>query len=286
MLSLLGAGLGLLLAVWGVELLTSLKPRGHSPARQRRVDAHRDRCSPSASRSSPGCCSASCRPSPRRAALSASLKEGGRGAVTSRGGARVRGALVVAELALAVMLLAGAGLLMRSFVRLQSVDPGFKPEQALTFELTLPDARYEEDPQRVAFFDQLLPRLRGLPGVRSASAVIGLPLSGARLHHFVRDRRPPAGAAGAAAGDAGPRRDARLLQRRRHSAEARPRVHARTTRKARRASCSSPRAPRGSSSRTKIRSARRSCSDGAAAAASPGPAAKSSGSSATSRTRA
>ena len=72
----------------------------------------------------------------------------------------MRGTLVIAELALAVMLLAGAGLLMRSFVKLQAVDPGFKPDQALTFELTLPDARYKEDPQRVAFFDDLLPRLR------------------------------------------------------------------------------------------------------------------------------
>ena len=65
--------------------------------------------------------------------------------MTSRGGSRVRGVLVIAELALAVMLLAGAGLLMRSFVKLQAVDPGFKPEQALTFELTLPDSRYKED---------------------------------------------------------------------------------------------------------------------------------------------
>src|SRR6185369_15365359 len=97
---------------------------------------------------------------------------------TTRAGTRVRGVLVVVELALAVMLLAGAGLLMRSFVKLQAVDPGFRPEQALTFELTLPDSRYKEDEQRIAFFDQLLPRLRALPGVRSASAVMGLPLSG------------------------------------------------------------------------------------------------------------
>ena len=75
----------------------------------------------------------------------------------------------IAELALAVMLLAGAGLLMRSFAKLQAVDPGFRAEQALTFELTLPDARYKEDPQRIAFFDELLPRLRALPGVRTAS---------------------------------------------------------------------------------------------------------------------
>jgi putative ABC transport system permease protein len=124
--------------------------------------------------------------------LSSSLKESGRGAVTSRGGTRVRGALVVVELALAVMLLAGAGLLMRSFMKLQAVDPGFKAEQALTFDLTLPDARYEEEAQTVAFFDQLLPRLRALPGVRSASAVMGLPLSGLDfIISFEVGGRPP-----------------------------------------------------------------------------------------------
>ena len=100
--------------------------------------------------------------------------------------------LVVAELALAVMLLAGAGLLLRSFVKLQAVDPGFKAAQALTFELTLPDTRYAEDGPRIQFFDQLLSRLRALPGVRTASAVLGLPLSGLDLIiSFEVAGRPP-----------------------------------------------------------------------------------------------
>ncbi len=90
------------------------------------------------------------------------------------------------------MLLAGAGLLLRSFMKLQAVDPGFKPGQALTFELTLPDARYEQDAPRIAFFDQLLPRLRNLPGVRGASAVMGLPLSGLDfIIAFQVSGRPP-----------------------------------------------------------------------------------------------
>jgi putative ABC transport system permease protein len=90
------------------------------------------------------------------------------------------------------MLLAGAGLLMRSFMKLQAVDPGFRSEQALTFELTLPESRYAEDEPRIQFFDQLLSRLRALPGVRSASAVLGLPLSGLDLIiSFEVGGRPP-----------------------------------------------------------------------------------------------
>jgi len=78
------------------------------------------------------------------------------------------------------MLLVGAGLLMRSFMRLQAVDPGFRSDHALTFELTFPDSRYGDDNEDriVAFFDQLLPRLRGLPGATNVGAVMGLPLSG------------------------------------------------------------------------------------------------------------
>ncbi len=110
MLAIIGAGFGLLLAVWGVALLTSLKPAGHTPSRKRARRRHGDPLHDRGLRSSPECCSALCPRSRRRAGLSASLKEAGRGAVTNRGGSRVRGALVVAELALAVMLLAGAGL--------------------------------------------------------------------------------------------------------------------------------------------------------------------------------
>ena len=109
------------------------------------------------------------------------MKEGGRGALTSRGGSRVRTTLVIVEVALAVTLLAGAGLMIRSFSRLASVDPGFTVKQALTFDLSLPDARYEAEEAQIAFFDELLPRLRALPGVKSAAGVLSLPLSGSSI---------------------------------------------------------------------------------------------------------
>jgi putative ABC transport system permease protein len=191
LLSIIGAGVGLLLAVWGVDLLVRLKPAGIPRLDNVRVDG----IVIAFTLVIAGVTGVLFGLVPAFTAthgVSASLMESGRGAVTSRAGARVRGALVVAELALAVMLLAGAGLLMRSFARLQAVDPGFRVEQGLTFDLTLPDARYEADATRIAFFDQLLPRLRALPGVRSASAVLGLPLSGLQfVISFTVAGRPP-----------------------------------------------------------------------------------------------
>jgi putative ABC transport system permease protein len=190
-LSVLGAALGLLLAGWGVDLLTNLKPEGIPRLDNVRVDATVIFFTVAMAMLT-GVLFGLVPAFAATRGLSASLKEGGRGAVTSRGGTRLRGGLVIAELALAVMLLAGAGLLMRSFVKLQAVDPGFKPEQALTFELALPDARYLQDAQRLAFYDDLMPRLRALPGVRSASAVLFLPLSGADfVISFDVGGRPP-----------------------------------------------------------------------------------------------
>ena len=191
LLSLCGAAVALLLAVWGVELLTSLKPEGIPRLTNVRVDGVVVGFTILVAIVT-GVIFGLVPAFTATRGLSGSLKESGRGAVTSRGGTRVRGILVVTELALAVMLLAGAGLLMRSFTKLQAVDPGFKPEQALTFDLTLPDARYADDGPRIAFFDQLLPRLRNLPGVRAASAVLGLPLSGLDLIiSFEVAGRPP-----------------------------------------------------------------------------------------------
>jgi putative ABC transport system permease protein len=190
-LSLTGAGLGLLLAVWGVDLLTRMKPDGIPRLDNVRVDGvvilftigmgivtgvlfglvpafsvTRD--------------------------LSNTLKEGGRGAVSGRASQRMRATLVVAELTLAVMLLAGAGLLLRSFMKLQAVDPGFKVQQALTFDVSLPDARYKDNASEIAFYDALMPRLRALPGVHAASAVMALPLTGMDfIISFEVKGRPP-----------------------------------------------------------------------------------------------
>jgi putative ABC transport system permease protein len=111
--------------------------------------------------------------------LNDSLKEGGKAeSGPASGSRRLRSALVVSEIALAVVLLASAGLLIRSFIRLQQIDRGFNSDNVLTMVIRLPGARYSEDPQVVNFFTQALERVRQLPTVRSAGMVNFLPLYG------------------------------------------------------------------------------------------------------------
>jgi putative ABC transport system permease protein len=124
-----------------------------------------------------------------RSSLASTLKEGGRS--LAHAGRRTRGALIVAEVALAVTLLAGAGLLIKSFLRLQAVDPGFKPEQVLTFELDVPDSRYKEDDDKTRFFRAAIERFEALPGVRSAGGVVVLPLRGRFDLSFTVEGWPP-----------------------------------------------------------------------------------------------
>lgn len=110
-----------------------------------------------------------------RSNLQGALREGGRSAVSDVSGQRVRRGLVVAEVALALMLLVGAGLLIRSFARLQRVDPGFNAENVLTLGVSLPSAKYASDAARIAFFNELLPRIVVTPGVRSVGATSAIP---------------------------------------------------------------------------------------------------------------
>jgi putative ABC transport system permease protein len=111
--------------------------------------------------------------------LNDSLKDGGKSeSGQASGSRRLRNALVVSEIALAVVLLASAGLLIRSFMRLQQVDRGFMTDNVLTMVIRLPEARYQTDPQLVTFFSQALERVRQLPTVRSAGMVNFLPLYG------------------------------------------------------------------------------------------------------------
>jgi putative ABC transport system permease protein len=107
----------------------------------------------------------------------ASLKEGSRGGSGAGAGGRRRGLLVVAETAVALMLLVCAGLLVNSFVRLQHVNPGFDPRHTLAADLSLPESRYPNGDVRAAFLDRLLAGIRRLPGVASASVVTVLPES-------------------------------------------------------------------------------------------------------------
>jgi putative ABC transport system permease protein len=113
-----------------------------------------------------------------RADTHAALKAGGRGASAGAASQRLRGALVAAEVALALALLAGSGLLIRSFLRLQEVDGGFKPAGVLTLRISLPEQRYPKAEQARAFYRDLLERVRKLPGVDAAGAANGLPLGG------------------------------------------------------------------------------------------------------------
>ncbi|MEE8522460.1 MAG: ABC transporter permease [Thermoanaerobaculia bacterium] len=107
----------------------------------------------------------------------AALKEGGRSAMVGHGRLRARNALVVAQIALALILLVGSGLMVRSFAALRRVDPGFDAAGVLTLRVALPDAEYATAEERAAFFETALERIRALPGVQSAAAVSRLPLT-------------------------------------------------------------------------------------------------------------
>jgi putative ABC transport system permease protein len=109
--------------------------------------------------------------------LNSALKEGGR--QTSGGSHRLRSSLVIFEVALSLVLLVGAGLLLRSFMSLLKTNPGFNPHNVLTMHLVLPGARYKEEPQRDSFYRDLVQRVKALPGIESTAVVNYLPLGGA-----------------------------------------------------------------------------------------------------------
>jgi predicted permease len=115
------------------------------------------------------------RTAPRR--LAATLRAGGRQSSASRARLRLRGVMVIAQVAVSFVLLTGAGLLLRTFINLQRVDPGFEPANVMLMEVPLPFSRYPERAQRLDFFDRLFGSLHELPGVRSAAVAGDLPLS-------------------------------------------------------------------------------------------------------------
>ncbi|MGC2466468.1 MAG: ABC transporter permease [Candidatus Acidiferrum sp.] len=124
--------------------------------------------------------------------LRKALNEGSRGATAGPGQHRLRGALVVMEIALAMLLLVGSGLLLRSFSRLQEVPPGFQPDHLLVADIPLSQTTYAKPEDRYQFFDRLVERAKSLPGVRSAAAASFLPVSGGgSIIHFNITGRPP-----------------------------------------------------------------------------------------------
>jgi putative ABC transport system permease protein len=124
--------------------------------------------------------------------LRETLNEGSRGSTTGRGHHRILGALVATEIAVALLLLIGSGLLLRSFSRLQEVSPGFQPDHLLVADLPLSQNAYAKPELRYEFFDRLVERAKTLPGVKSAGAASFLPVSGGgSLIQFNIEGRPP-----------------------------------------------------------------------------------------------
>ncbi|HEX7315085.1 MAG TPA: ABC transporter permease [Pyrinomonadaceae bacterium] len=193
LLSIAGGGLGLVLAAWGVELLVALSPGNIPRLEEVGLDARVLAFTFGVSVLTGVVFGLLPALSASKADVSVSLKEGGsRGATAGTGARRLRSTLVVAEIAITVVLLAGAGLMVRSFVAIQAVDPGFRADRIVTFDFALPMTKYNEEPQRAAFFEQLTTRAATIPGVERAAVVNDLPLSSGRdFLSFVVEGRPP-----------------------------------------------------------------------------------------------
>ena len=190
--AMLGCAAGLVFAVWGVKSIVSLKPANLPRISDVSLDWRVLLFAVGVSLLTglifgllPAWASL-------REAPTATLKETGRSATAGAGTHRLRSLLVVTELALAVLLLSGAGLLIKGFWRLQSVDPGFSAEQVTTMTVQLPESRYAETARQTVFRRQVLERLNQLQGV-SAAMISELPLSGDLVYHnFVIEGRAPA----------------------------------------------------------------------------------------------
>jgi putative ABC transport system permease protein len=183
LLALIGGALGILVAYAGVEMLRSILPppgfSGEIPrSSQIRIDAPVLGFTLLVSLVAGMIFGLAPAIQVSRSELSESLKEGSRGSTSGRRSAVIRSFLVVSEMALSVILLVGAGLLLRSFIRLMSEDLGFHPEQRIAMQVWLPEQRYQSNQQILNFYDQALDRVRALPGVKDASAINFLPLSG------------------------------------------------------------------------------------------------------------
>jgi putative ABC transport system permease protein len=118
------------------------------------------------------------------------LRSEGRGSAGNRGRSRARGILVVAQVALSMVLLVGAGLLIRSFVRLRSVNAGFDAGNVLTMNIALPPARYSKGSQMEAFYDQTVKRIAAMPGVESAAVCSALPVRPVRFSPVLVEGQP------------------------------------------------------------------------------------------------
>lgn len=170
----LGGVLGLLVALWSIELMLKFIPENIPRVRDLQMDGKVFAFTIAASLLSGIIFGLAPAIQSSRLNLNASLKEGGRSG-EGAGKRRLRSALVVTEIALSVVLLIGAGLMIKSFVGLQQVNLGFNPDNVVTMQISLPGSRYRERGQMTAFYQQLLQKVEAIPGVQSAGLNISLP---------------------------------------------------------------------------------------------------------------
>jgi predicted permease len=191
LLSLAGGGLGLVLALWGVDLLVALAPAGTPRVEEVGLDARVVAFTFAVSLLTGIVFGLVPALHASKVDLNESLKEGSRGATEGPKRGRLRGLLVVAEFAIALVLLAGAGLLLKSFARVQEVSPGFDASNVLTMRVVLPETKYKAYDEHRAFFSNLFARLRALPGVEAVGANNLLPFNGSGgSRGFLIDGRP------------------------------------------------------------------------------------------------
>ena len=191
-LALAGGALGLVLAHWGVKLLVRFTPPQMMPIQSVRVDATVLLSTLALTilagvgfGLAPALAAA-------RIDLNTTLKEGGRTSAAHGGRGWLRAALVVSEIGLGLILLVGAGLLLKSFLRLNQVDPGFHSENVLTINVSLPQNKYAKPEQHGDFFRAAVERIGALPGVKAAGAVSILPLTRSDTRAgFSIEGRPP-----------------------------------------------------------------------------------------------
>lgn len=178
LLSVIGGALGVLLAIWGLDLLRAIGAQTVPRLAEVNIDLRVLLVTLGVAVITGiifGLIPALATGKPE---LTEALKEGGRGSTTGLRRNRLRNALIVSEVALALVLLVGASLLLKSFVKLQNVDPGFNPKNVLTMEVALPELKYPRGKPVADFFAEATRRVKALPGVEAAAFTSILPLSG------------------------------------------------------------------------------------------------------------
>jgi putative ABC transport system permease protein len=172
----LGGGVGLLMSLWGINLLKAFIPENISQVEAVTVDAKVLGFTLVVSLLTGLIFGLAPMTQASKLDLNETLKEGGRDSAAGRLGNRIRGLLVIAEVAVSLILLVGAGLLINSFMRLSHIDPGFRANNLLTMRVVLPELKYADHRRRSAFYTDLVSRVEALPGVRSAAVTNWIPL--------------------------------------------------------------------------------------------------------------